>query len=140
MLIFSFSTLASTNYEDEKRLTLNTRSTYISTTDDYFPGKLSNVELYVQQQQITVSGQVCDIKDEPLPGVTIAIKGTNQGTISDANGRYSLPNVPENAVLTFSFVGMKTKEILLTEKDKLMLSWKKRLLPWKKWWPSVMEQ
>ena len=119
MLIFSFSTLASTNYEDEKRLTLNTRSTYISTTDDYFPGKLSNVELYVQQQQITVSGQVCDIKDEPLPGVTIAIKGTNQGTISDANGRYSLPNVPENAVLTFSFVGMKTKEIPVDGKRQI---------------------
>lgn len=61
------------------------------------------------QQQIT--GTVKDDKGTPLPGVTILVKGTTLGTISDAEGKYSFTNVPENSILTFSFVGMTTQEI-----------------------------
>ncbi len=63
------------------------------------------------QQQRSVSGKVTDTSDAALPGVTIAIKGTTQGTISDFEGNYSLTNVPADAVLVFSFVGMKSLEI-----------------------------
>lgn len=63
------------------------------------------------QQLRTVSGKVTDKAGQPLPGVTVVIKGTAQGTVTNADGNYSLTNIPENATLVFSFVGMKTQEI-----------------------------
>ena len=69
------------------------------------------------QQNMKVSGIVSDSSGAPLPGVTVVIKGTTQGTISDFEGNYSITNVPRNATLTFSFVGMKTQEILVSGKS-----------------------
>ena len=63
------------------------------------------------QQQIPVSGKVTDSGNAPLPGVTVVIKGTTNGTVTDADGKYSLANVPGDGVLVFSFVGMKSQEI-----------------------------
>ncbi len=58
-----------------------------------------------------VSGHIYDTKNQPLPGVTVMIKGTSIGTISDRNGFYSL-SVPQNSGnLVASFVGMKPKEL-----------------------------
>ncbi|HAQ20377.1 MAG TPA: SusC/RagA family TonB-linked outer membrane protein [Prolixibacteraceae bacterium] len=62
------------------------------------------------QQADKVSGKVTDSTGASLPGVTVLIKGTTIGTISDSNGNYSLSNVPSSATLQFSFVGMKTQE------------------------------
>ena len=62
-------------------------------------------------QQLTVSGVVKDTGGEPLPGVSVVIKGTTQGTITDFDGKYSVPNVPSDAILQFSFVGMKAQEV-----------------------------
>ncbi len=64
-----------------------------------------------QQQQKSVSGKVTDSSGSSLPGVSVVVKGTTNGTITDGNGNYSLFNVPENATLQFSFVGMKAQEI-----------------------------
>lgn len=61
-------------------------------------------------QQHNVNGTVIDTEGEPLPGVTIAIKGTTIGTITDIDGNYSIPNVAPNATLVFSFVGMVPQE------------------------------
>lgn len=73
---------------------------------------ISSRDLFTSsQQQKTVSGKVTDSSVIPLPGVTVVIKGTTQGTITNAEGEYSLTDVPENATLQFSFVGMKTQEI-----------------------------
>lgn len=63
------------------------------------------------QSQTTISGRVLDASGSPLPGVTVVVKGSTKGTITDAQGNYSLPNVPGEATLVFSFVGMKTQEI-----------------------------
>ncbi|KAB2814962.1 MAG: hypothetical protein F9K10_05060, partial [Paludibacter sp.] len=63
------------------------------------------------QQPRSVSGTITDSSGLPLPGVSIAIKGTTQGTISDAKGAFTLTGVPVNTVLVFSFVGMKTQEL-----------------------------
>ncbi len=70
-----------------------------------------NYDLTGQVQQINLSGKVTDANDLPLPGVTVIIKGTTQGTVTDINGNYSLANVFSDATIQFSFVGMKTQEI-----------------------------
>lgn len=62
------------------------------------------------QQLIEIRGTINDPDGNPLPGVTVVIKGTTQGTITDIDGNYSLNNVPDDATLVFSFVGMKTQE------------------------------
>ncbi|MDR2233513.1 MAG: TonB-dependent receptor [Tannerella sp.] len=62
-------------------------------------------------QSITVTGAVTDNQGEPLPGVSISIRGTTQGTVTDANGAYSL-NVPNSdAVLEFTYVGFNKQDI-----------------------------
>lgn len=63
------------------------------------------------QQQKTVSGKVTDATGASLPGVTVVIKGTTNGTITDGDGIFTISNISENAILQFSFVGMKGKEI-----------------------------
>jgi TonB-dependent starch-binding outer membrane protein SusC len=73
--------------------------------------KASVAEIQQQQQQPAVSGTVTDESGQPLPGVTVVVKGTTQGTVTNADGNYSLTNIPEDATLVFSFVGMRTKEI-----------------------------
>ena len=62
-------------------------------------------------QQRSVSGTVTDEGGQPLPGVTIVVKGTTSGTVSDVNGSYSLSNIPSNSTLVFSFVGMQAQEV-----------------------------
>src|SRR5690606_23641960 len=47
-------------------------------------------EQLLPQQQLSVSGTVTDETGQPLPGVTVVIKGTTRGTVTDANGNYSL--------------------------------------------------
>ena len=64
-------------------------------------------------QQNSISGRVTDDNGEPLPGVTIIIKGTSQGTISDFEGNYTMTNIPAGSILQFSFVGMKTQEVVV---------------------------
>lgn len=65
----------------------------------------------IVQQQKKIYGKVTDSSGAPLPGVTVVVKGTAQGTVTSENGEYSLANVPDRATLLFSFVGMKRKEI-----------------------------
>ncbi len=64
-----------------------------------------------QQQAVKVAGRITDSSGVPLPGVTVVVKGTASGTITDSDGKYSLTSVPGSATLQFSFVGMETKEI-----------------------------
>ncbi len=63
------------------------------------------------QQQPAVSGTVSDESGQPLPGVTVVVKGTTRGTVTNADGEYSIANIPEDATLVFSFVGMQTQEV-----------------------------
>jgi TonB-linked SusC/RagA family outer membrane protein len=70
-----------------------------------------NAELFADQQQPAVSGTVTDESGEPLPGVTVVVKGTTRGTVTNADGEYQLIDIPEDATLVFSFVGMRTQEV-----------------------------
>lgn len=80
--------------------------------------KRANMSHFVQQQK-SIRGRVTDSAGEPLPGVTVLIKNTNIGTITDTNGDYSLVNMPANAILVFSFVGMKTQEIPAADQSQI---------------------
>ena len=73
----------------------------------------------VQQSSRTVRGTVTDAQGAPLPGVTIVVKGTTTGIITDANGLYSLTNIPGNATLVFSFVGMKSQTIAVNGRSRI---------------------
>lgn len=65
-------------------------------------------------QDLQVKGVVTSADDgQPLPGVSVYIKGTQSGTLSDVNGTYSL-KVPAGSTLVFSFVGMETQEVVVT--------------------------
>jgi hypothetical protein len=61
----------------------------------------------------TVSGRLKDSSGGPLPGVNVVVKGTQIGTVTDADGFYSIA-APIGSTLVFSFVGMKTREMLVT--------------------------
>ena len=67
----------------------------------------------IQQQQTALTGKVTDSNGQPLPGVTVVIKGTSRGTITDTDGNYVLSNIPPDATLVFSFIGMRTQEVAI---------------------------
>jgi TonB-dependent starch-binding outer membrane protein SusC len=70
---------------------------------------ISTISLLAQEQ--TVTGQVTDAKENPLPGVNVLIKGTRRGTATDAMGRFTLTNVPQNATLVISSQGFASQEV-----------------------------
>lgn len=79
-------------------------------------------ELAEQQAKvIRIVGKVTDEKKQPLPGVTVLLKGFAVGTATNAEGNYqlSIPNAPEKFSLLFSFIGMVTQEIAYAGKDTI---------------------
>ncbi|MFH1423197.1 MAG: carboxypeptidase-like regulatory domain-containing protein, partial [Planctomycetota bacterium] len=69
------------------------------------------MSLSAAMQQLKITGTVTDETGSPLPGVTIIVKGTTLGALTDASGKYTINDAPQNATLIFSFVGMATQEI-----------------------------
>ena len=74
------------------------------------------------QQQKSVSGKVTDHTGASLPGVSVVVKGTIIGTITDNNGTYSISSIPEDATLQFSFIGMKSQEVFVGKKSNINLA------------------
>jgi TonB-linked SusC/RagA family outer membrane protein len=64
------------------------------------------------QDAVIVSGNVTDVNDVEMPGVTIFVEGTQQGTITNVDGGYEI-TAPSNGTLIFSFIGHRTEEILI---------------------------
>ena len=71
------------------------------------------------QQSLSVHGTVTAESGEPIPGVTVIVKGSIAGTITNFDGSYSLPNVPANGTLVFSFVGMRTREVVVANQTNI---------------------
>jgi TonB-linked SusC/RagA family outer membrane protein len=68
--------------------------------------------------QTTVSGIVSSNTGETLPGVSVLIKGTASGSASDIDGRFSVTFPSERAVLVFTYIGYKAKEVVVTNGSK----------------------
>lgn len=68
----------------------------------------------VYAQNKSVSGTITDTQGIPMPGVNVIIKGTNRGTSTDFDGKYSI-NVSQGDVLVFSYIGSKTVERPITQ-------------------------
>lgn len=73
----------------------------------------------VYAQEVSLRGVVTSADDgQPLPGVTIFVKGTTKGTITNFDGIYQI-EVPSNATLLFSFIGMTSQEILVDSRTEI---------------------
>lgn len=83
---------------------------YYLTFDNYY-AKRNPLEA-TKPYSGNVSGKVVDEDGDPLPGVSIMIKGTTQGVVTDINGHYSIQVPSANSTLVYSFIGMKPMELL----------------------------
>ncbi|HZL09689.1 MAG TPA: TonB-dependent receptor [Prolixibacteraceae bacterium] len=90
--------------------TISDRQIVLTNSENQFGLKNTSA----QQEKIT--GKVNSTSGESLPGVTVAVKGTSTGTITDNNGNFQLTTTPDAKTLVFSFVGMKTQEIAIAGK------------------------
>lgn len=66
-----------------------------------------------------ITGKVTDKTGGPLPGVTVVIKGTTTGTTTDVNGVYTINDVPDEAILVFTYIGMTTQEFSIAGKTSI---------------------
>lgn len=74
-------------------------------------------------QQHKVEGTVTDTKGTPLVGVTVKVKGTSQGTVTDANGNFTLL-VPDSGILEVSYIGYETQEIAIGDQTDITIQMK----------------
>ncbi|MCX6222643.1 MAG: SusC/RagA family TonB-linked outer membrane protein [Bacteroidia bacterium] len=77
--------------------------------------------LDAMQQDKKITGRVTDLSGTPLPGVSIVIKGTSNGIITDENGGFKFSNLPSGTTLVFSFVGMKMQEIKIADQTSITI-------------------
>jgi TonB-linked SusC/RagA family outer membrane protein len=91
----------------------------IANRNDDIGQLLSSAEtqaLSIQQQGKRITGTVIDaVTNEPISGATVKIKGTTTGTATDADGAFTLGNVPDNATLLVSYIGYKPQEVSALE-------------------------
>ncbi|MDR1884491.1 MAG: SusC/RagA family TonB-linked outer membrane protein [Prevotella sp.] len=88
-------------------------SSYAGDTDSASGGIMEQ-----QQAKITIKGKVLDSSGEPLTGVSVSVKGTTQGTLSDADGNYTIL-APAGATLYFSFIGFEPQSIAIGSKTTI---------------------
>lgn len=85
----------------------------------FYTGELRRIE----QKQRTITGMVKDNTGMGMPGVNIMVKGTANGTITDVNGNYML-EVPDNAVLSFTYIGYHPQEVKTTNQTVINVEMK----------------
>jgi TonB-linked SusC/RagA family outer membrane protein len=123
------------NFDDNRLVSVNVEGKTIEQIlDELFEGQAVTYEIVnrnvliktqsnfpgiAETQQQMITGKVTDSSGLPLPGVTVVVKGTTQGTVTDGDGNYSISDIPENATLVFSFVGMRTQELIVGEQTRI---------------------
>ncbi len=84
----------------------------------WFAVLLLSTTTFVTAQDIVITGKVTDGSDgRAIPGVNVLVKGTQEGTITNTEGAYSLQVKTTNPVLVFSFVGMLTQEAEVSQRS-----------------------
>ncbi len=81
---------------------------------------ISGVDILFAQKEIT--GVVLDDKNEPLTGATVVIKGTDQGTVTNIEGKFSITVPDENTVLEISFIGYLNEDITIGNKTEIKVN------------------
>ncbi|WP_411274964.1 SusC/RagA family TonB-linked outer membrane protein, partial [Daejeonella sp.] len=74
-------------------------------------------ELSNPSKDVVVRGQVTDVKGEPLIGVSVKVKGTNNGVSTDINGQYSLTMPDGSNILVFTYVGYLMQEVVVNNRQ-----------------------
>lgn len=95
-----------------------------ATTATCFGSALQPPGIAIQNSnQITVTGRVTNTQGDPLPGVSVTVKGTNStGTSTDIDGRYKLPAISAASTLVFTFIGMVTQEVAVGNRTTVNVS------------------
>ena len=75
---------------------------------------------FMASEERTISGKVTSKEDgSPLPGVNVVLKGTTEGTVTDAQGAYLIHVPMKGGVLVFSFIGLKTQEVKIGKTNRI---------------------
>lgn len=109
-VIAGLLTLTSLGYASEKSGSASSDNT-----------EFNNLVSAGNQVTKTIHGTIKDINGNVLPGVTVLVKGTAIGTISDVDGNFSITNLPEKSILVFSFIGMSTQEVIVGNQSVITL-------------------
>jgi TonB-linked SusC/RagA family outer membrane protein len=91
--------------------------------------KLNKTEsLDVSQQEIVITGSVIDESGEVLAGVTVIVKGSSKGTITDVDGKYTISVPNQNSKLVFSYIGYKSVELTIGDSKSINITLKEDAL------------
>lgn len=83
---------------------------------------LSTASFCLFAQNVTLRGTVTDVEGDPLIGVTVQIQGTTIGTVTDADGNFTLLNIPSNATLEVTYVGMSPQTININGRTSIRIT------------------
>lgn len=76
---------------------------------------------------LTVHGRVTNETGEPVQGVSVTVKGTTKGTVTDGNGEFTIPNVEDQSILIFTAINIETAEIKLNGRSEIALATKTKV-------------
>jgi TonB-linked SusC/RagA family outer membrane protein len=122
------SSLKNINLSLEKRSVEETLNLIFKTSDLTFTelngkvliSKSSNVERLNSTQELKLAGIVTDEGSLPLPGVSIQIKGVKgYSTATDKNGHFNISIADQNAIIVFTYIGYKSKEVRVGDQNSL---------------------
>lgn len=94
-----------------------TRMIFVSTLLAAMLTSATASQLFAQVR--TVSGTVNDASGQPLPGVSVVVKSTSTGAVTDSDGLYAVSVSSGDAVLVFSFIGFRTQEVVVGNKTSI---------------------
>lgn len=87
----------------------------------------------VLQQDVTVSGQVVDADNQPLEGVSVTLKGSNRGVVTNAEGNFRI-TVPSGSTIVFSIVDYQTVEVTADPASVMKITLQQKPVACRKWW------
>lgn len=96
----------------------NFKATFGKVIDPSFSTNKRNTSLNLSQQ-IQIHGRVTDASGNPIVGVTVRVVNSNIGTVTDGNGNYKIPDVPNDAILEFSSIGFVTQSIKVDGRENI---------------------